>query len=280
MIKLFIDSGCNLSKELKEKYGISVLETEIRFNGIDYKSGVTWEYFSPQEMYDFMSKGGLPEISQSSIGNWMEQLKEKIESPSDEIVYIATSSKIAGSFRVFNILMNMNHDIPNRLHVVESIFGGPSPELITLETARNLTKNSTFEDIRNFVDEMKGNIHLYDISGSMKSWVFTGRADKSKKFEYPEGIPLIKGIPDGAFVPMGLFHSFEDALDRFSEEMKSLKVNKCVFNYTYNTSPDLIDRFKEIVLDGNADCEILADHISSPTSSAISGLDSVNVAFI
>lgn len=280
MIKLFIDSGCNLSEELKNKYDISVLETDLYFNGTTYKSGVTWEYFSPQELYDSMCNGDLPEISQPSIGNWTEQLKSKIKSPEDEIVYIATSSKIAGSLRVFNILMNMNHEILNKLHVIESAFGAPTTEFIILEIAKSLSETTSFEEIQKRVNEINQLIHIYDISETMKNWAFTGRTDITKKLTYPEGIPLIKGMPNGLFVPIGLFNSFEEALNKFSEEMSDFKPNKCVINYAYNTYTNWISDFKKVILNRNKNCEILAEHIASPTATAIHGLNSVNVAFI
>lgn len=280
MIKLFVDSGCNLSKELKEKYDISVLETDLIFNDKSYKSGVAWEYFSPKELDDYMRSGGLPEISQSSIGDWSNQLKDKIKSSEDDILYISTSSKCSGSLRVFNILIN-TLNLSNKIYIIEGRFGGNSIELLALEAGRLIFDGNNINYIIDYLNEINQRLKIYDISSSMKHWAFTGRTDRVKSFTYQSGIPLIKGMDSGLFAPIGFFLRFENAINTLSEDIASNSYvpKKCVFNYAYGTNPEWIDKFKKMILK-NGDCEVLADHISSPTTTAINGPDSVSAAFI
>lgn len=277
MIKIIVESGSNLTAELLKKYDISYLRTEVSYKDKIYPSSLEWEYFSPEDLINYMKEGNLPEISQPAVGKWVEEIKEILKEGKD-IAYLATSSHLAGSVRAFNIakkLIKTNQ----RLEVFEIAGAAGTIELIALKISKNLTEKTTFEDIQKQVDDFNSKVHFYGLPESLRQWAFSGRAQGKKDFSYPAGYPVVKGRPDGAIRPLGLYESQEEAFKAFEEDIKDIKASECVINYMYDTDLSKIKRMEEIMTN-TLGCKILAETMHCPSCTCVGGVNSVDVAFV
>ncbi len=98
MIRIVTDSAAYLRKEVKEKYGISVVPLYVEIGGKVYREGID---ITDDEFYEMLSNGALVKTSQPAPHDFTE-VYEKILEAGDEIVSIHISSKLSGTVNAAN----------------------------------------------------------------------------------------------------------------------------------------------------------------------------------
>ena len=90
------DSTCDLPKDIREKYGIEYAQMNFVADGIEHRSSLDWEEYSPKEYYDLLRNGVLVKTTQvpreefvSVFSHWAKQ--------GYDILYVACSSGLSGS---------------------------------------------------------------------------------------------------------------------------------------------------------------------------------------
>ncbi len=92
MVKIFSDSTCDLSKELVERYNITIIPLYVRLGDEEFLDGVN---ISPQELYKWSDEHGeTPKTAAPGISDI-----EKLLSPDgdDEYVIFTISSSMSAS---------------------------------------------------------------------------------------------------------------------------------------------------------------------------------------
>lgn len=278
MIKLLIDSGGSLSLDILKD--VLILNTEINIDDDCYVSSMNWKCFTPEFLIKCLNEDKIIRTTQSPIGVWIRDLMSIFSDwPDYDFLYLATSSNLGGSVRVFNIIKNLMKTDRN-IDMVEVNGAGPVVELAVLEALDGIKDGLSVSEIKSKINNLNRNVRFYAISESMKQWSHTGRSnDKKVNDSYPKGLPLMKGLSDGHIGLSCLNRSFDDALNNFKKDINDLKATRCVVNYIHGTYTDWIDRFKKTV-EESLDCKASAVNEHGPTVTCIEGVNSVDVAFI
>lgn len=95
MMKILIDSGCDLPKEIIERYNIEVLPLIVYLDDKEYFDGVD---IQPKEVYDAMRNEKVPKTAQITMGKFQEVFKRIAESK-ESYIYIAFSSELSGTYQ-------------------------------------------------------------------------------------------------------------------------------------------------------------------------------------
>ena len=100
MVKIIADSTCDLSKDLLEKYEITILPLHILLGEAEYLDGVN---ITPREIYEWSdAHGATPKTSAPSQDAAMELLKPYAEA-GREVVCFSISSEMSTSGNVMRI---------------------------------------------------------------------------------------------------------------------------------------------------------------------------------
>lgn len=95
-IKVTSDSTCDLSKELLEKYNISVIPLTVVKEGENFFDGVT---ITPQEIFDHVAAGGsLCTTAAISIGEY-EELFAPLSKEYDAVIHVNISSEFSSCYQ-------------------------------------------------------------------------------------------------------------------------------------------------------------------------------------
>lgn len=97
MSKIIIssDSTCDLSAELKEKYGIKIIPLGITLGTQVYRDGVD---ITPEDIYAHHEKTGeLPKTTASNVGECIDYFTE-LKKDGDTIIHITISSKMSSTY--------------------------------------------------------------------------------------------------------------------------------------------------------------------------------------
>ncbi len=95
MIKIITDSSSDLSREIIEKYDITVVPLKVNIEGKDYLEGVD---ITPEEFFmKLFSSGNLPKTSQPSPVEFAESFSKFTEE--DELLCLTISSGLSGTYQ-------------------------------------------------------------------------------------------------------------------------------------------------------------------------------------
>ena len=176
MIKLIVDSICDLPEEIFEKYDVEVLPLRVLINNKEY---LDRENITIDEVYAEMRKGVLPRTSQVSPGNIYEIFDKNCEEGND-FIYLAFSSVLSGTCNLAKkIAGEFKEKYPERnIEVVDTKAGAIGIGVIAMQVLKLIESGVGFEKIIEDTYEMVGSIeHLFileDLNWLMKG----GRINK------------------------------------------------------------------------------------------------------
>lgn len=176
MIKLIVDSICDLPEEIFEKYDVEILPLRVLINDKEY---LDRENITIDEVYAEMRKGVLPRTSQVSPGNIYEIFDKNCEEGND-FIYLAFSSVLSGTCNLAKkIAEEFKEKYPERnIEVVDTKAGAIGIGVIAMQVLKLIESGVGFEKIIEDTYEMVGSIeHLFileDLNWLMKG----GRINK------------------------------------------------------------------------------------------------------
>lgn len=95
-VKIITDSGSDMSIQMAEKLGITVIPLTFRFGNDEYLDGVS---MSPKQFYEEMEKHEeLPKTSQIPPYKYSEAFKKEVDERND-VLYVCISSKVSGTIQ-------------------------------------------------------------------------------------------------------------------------------------------------------------------------------------
>ncbi len=102
-IQVLTDSCADLSGELLKAYGIDYCRMRTVRNDVETTASLTWEYYSPKELYDIM-RGGERILTTQVPTEEFQTVFEKYLGDGCDIIYIGCSLKQSGSVNTATVL--------------------------------------------------------------------------------------------------------------------------------------------------------------------------------
>ncbi len=128
-IKITSDSTCDLSRELLERYDITVLPLTVVKDGAEFRDGAT---ISPQEIFDHVAAGGgLCSTSAVSIGEY-EEFFSSFAAEYDGVIHLNISAEFSSCFQNATLAAE---NFPN-VRAVDSRNLSTGHGLVVLEAAK------------------------------------------------------------------------------------------------------------------------------------------------
>ena len=171
MIRLIIDSTCDMPKELIDRYHVEVLPLFVTVGEESYRDRVD---ITLEEIYAIMRKGIAPKTSQISSGD-TEALFRKICEAGDDLIYLTFSSGMSGTFQLARMLMaDIREDYPERrLEAVDSEGGSLGSGLVAMQAARWIAQGRSFDEVTDLMRQMIPKMrHLFTLDSL--SWLAKG----------------------------------------------------------------------------------------------------------
>lgn len=152
MIKIIVDSTCDLPKSLLEEYDIKKLPLRILLHNEDYADGVD---ITIDEVYDEMRKDVLPKTSQVRPADFYNLFKECLEK-GDDFIYLAFSRVLSGTCNVAEMIINeLKEQYPDRkMAVIDSKAGALGNGIIAVQGAMMNKDEKDFEYIKSQMEFM------------------------------------------------------------------------------------------------------------------------------
>lgn len=150
-VKIIADSTCDLSKELLERYEISILPLHIVLGEIEYKDGLE---ISPDEIYQWSDTNKeAPKTSAVSISDTIELFKSNIEKY-DEIVCFSISGQMSTTVNVMKMAVE-ELELEDRIHIIDSENLSTGGGLLVIEAAEMAKEGKSGTEIAAAIEHLK-----------------------------------------------------------------------------------------------------------------------------
>ena len=167
-IKITADSTCDLSKELLEKYNISLMPLTVVKDNQAYSDGIT---ITPAEIFAHVAAGGdLCSTTAGSVGDYIDVF-EKYAADYDAVFHISLGSGFSSSYQ--NACLAAN-DFSN-VTVIDSQNLSTGQGLVVLKACELAETASSVEEIKNDLNEFTAKVEASFLLDQLGYMVKGGR---------------------------------------------------------------------------------------------------------
>jgi DegV family protein with EDD domain len=156
MLKIVMDSACEIPEEWQSEFGVAVIPINIQFGNKTYKQGID---LSNDDFYHLAdSTGVIPKTSQPTPQQFVE-FYNRIADVGDTILSLHVTSKLSGTF---NSAILAAQELHNKLNVIPYDSGAGSAAVgFMCKEARQLDRaGATIEDILARLDTIRHNVNI------------------------------------------------------------------------------------------------------------------------
>ncbi|MGY0373808.1 DegV family protein [Clostridium sp. JNZ J1-5] len=212
-IRILTDSGCDLPKEIIEKYDIDVLPLTVCLGENEYLDSVT---ITPKEVYDNMREGKVYKTSQVPPSKFKEVFLNYAEN-GDTCIYIGFSSGLTGTFQSAIIARDdVLESYPNfDLYMIDTKCASIGFGLVVYKAAIMLSEGKTKEEIlENIKFNSKHMEHIFTVD-SLEYLFRGGRVSRTSAFIGDLlNIRPILDVEDGKLIPIEKVRGRKKSLKR------------------------------------------------------------------
>ncbi|MBQ4100998.1 MAG: DegV family protein [Oscillospiraceae bacterium] len=156
------DETCDLPAEYLTKRGLDVISLQYEIDGVHYKRE---NALPPQEFYNKMRSGAKPITSQANPDD-AKKLFEKYFKEGKDILHIAFSSGLSGTYQACNIALNeLKEEYPDRkFYIVDSLCASLGEGLLVHYALNMYDEGKDIDEIHTWLEDNKLNlVHLFTV---------------------------------------------------------------------------------------------------------------------
>ncbi len=175
-IRIVTDSTADLTFDLVERYGITVVPLEVLVEGKAYKDKID---ISNDEYYDILrSAKNLPTTSQPSPAVFAEVYRALAAEGAEHIISIHISSDLSGTYQSSVLAASLVADTV-RVHNFDSRTATMGLGLIVLSVCRMVEAGKSLEEVLEFTQQIIQKSDLYFLLDSLDNLHKGGRIGKA-----------------------------------------------------------------------------------------------------
>ncbi len=218
-VKIVTHSGCDLSYGEVERYNISMVPDWVIVDGKEYKNNID---IYPDTFYARLEESEeLPTSAHPSPAEFMDAFRA--ESDYEEIIFIALSSKLTGTYNTASIAAQLlsEDDFPSRIHVFDSCQASYGAALIVLEAARLAQEGLNACEIIEELQKLVPKIGVFFVMNTLKYAYKGGRIGAISAITADTlGIKPLLVFKDGTVSDLSLNRTFNEGLKSVFKRFK------------------------------------------------------------
>ncbi|WKY47581.1 DegV family protein [Eubacteriaceae bacterium ES3] len=213
-IKFIVDSMCETNSEILYRYDFDVLHIPVSLDDKTYSDGID---ITPQMVIDFVenNKKSFPKTAQIMPTDMMNLFEKHLKN-GDDVIYLAFSSKLSGTYQTASLLIrDFREKYPERkITVVDSLSATTGQALILYQGLKLDKLNRPYEEIVETMNFLAHHIQIFFLVGDIKWLAQGGRISKNAAMigDMLKIVPIL-------YIPDGEIHVYE----KIRGEKKALK---------------------------------------------------------
>ena len=259
-IKLIIDGGCDLSKEIIEKYNIDVIGLNVSFGNETYVGGVD---IDNETFYKRMSESKeLPKTSCASPENFMESFKCKEEN----IIVLTLASKLSGTYSSALLAKDIfTSENPNKkIAVIDTLNACIGQGILAIKAAQMIKEGMSFEEIVQTLEKIKHNVVHFGALETLENLIKGGRLSALKgTLADVLNLKVVVEIGKGEVNPVDKVRGEVNSLKKVVENVLTLSkdTSEKILSIAHANSPKKALRVKELLEKENSFKEVIISEV-------------------
>lgn len=221
-IRIYADNACDLDQPVLDQLGVRMFYMPVTIKDKTYQDRLT---IDPPEFYQLIEEPGVvPTTAQITPVNFQAEFQKVVDETDDEIIYIAFSSGLSGTYQSACVARDMVN--PERITVIDTKSASVGYGLTVIRAARAVAKGLNKQEvIAEIEDNIKRIQHIF-IVGNFDMLKRGGRVSAtSAVVGNLLNIKLILHFVDGCIVPLEKAHGLKKARKRMLEIMEERGCN-------------------------------------------------------
>ncbi|MBQ8862751.1 MAG: DegV family protein [Clostridia bacterium] len=221
----FILSCCataDLAKSHMDSRSISYASPPYFLDGKEYRDDL-FQSMAASDFYQAMVDGADTKTSQPNMEEFLQYFEKLLEQGKD-ILHISLSSGLSGTFNSATNAVNIARERhPDRkIYIIDSLAASSGYGLLMDKAADLRDEGKTIEEVRDWVEENKLNLHHWFFTSDLTFFIKGGRVSKTAGFVGGLlGIcPLLNVSNEGRLIPREKIRSKKKVIRTIVEKMK------------------------------------------------------------
>lgn len=215
-VKIVTDSTADLDELYLNKYNISLVPLQIRFNEETYKDRVE---ITPAEFYERLKINKTASTSQPSPAD-IYQVYKKLSDQGDSIISLHISSDLSGTYQAALLAKSMLPDAD--IHVIDSRTVSVGLGLVVLAAAKAAQQNKDVAEIIALVNDTIPKVKIYFVVDTLEYLARGGRIGKAASLLGSLlNIKPVLGVLDGIVQPVEKVRGKNRAIKQIIELVKA-----------------------------------------------------------
>ena len=254
MIKLVLDSNCDLTMDFCQKHDIEMIPLSVAFGQKVYTENVD---MTKKEFYEMMEVSDeLPKTSQPSPQQYLEVF-ERLAKEGHQMIVLTVTSALSGCYQSAMIAKQMCEEAV--IEIIDTKNAAIGVQIQALEILKMIQSGEVFENILTKAKENVEKTRLFATIDTLKNVIKGGRVSKA------EGLigtlvdikPMITFNKEGRIISCAKSRGMKMALRKMAEQIKTEKIDfskAIVCGYTAHT--DNLKRLLGLMGDVRFDAEV------------------------
>ena len=161
-IKILVDSCSDLTDELMSEYDIDYCKMNTVYKDKETPASLSWEHYSPRELYDIMRGGERVLTTQVPIEEFERVFKKYLDLGFD-IIYIGCSLKQSGSVNTGKVFSKeILEDYPGaRIECIDSLNACIGEGMLGIYASELVRNGDDFDSVVSKVMDRRNNVREY-----------------------------------------------------------------------------------------------------------------------
>ncbi|MCQ2797374.1 MAG: DegV family protein [Bacilli bacterium] len=182
-IAILTDSTSDISKDLREQYGLDYLKMAVTVDGKEYPASLDYEQYTPAWIYGEMRKGTRVKTVQVTVEEFTKKFTEYLEKGMD-IIYVACSSALSGSYNTGRVVAEeLLANYPDaKIACVDARNSSMGEGLLAIEASELVKAGKTLEEVVATLENDRDYYHQWCATETLTYLARAGRVSAGKAF--------------------------------------------------------------------------------------------------
>jgi len=240
-IKIITDSTSDISSELAESLGITVVPVYVRFGDKVYRDGID---LTNEQFYRMLESSPVHPATSQPAPEDFAKVFGQYANKADGIISIHISSRISGTYNSALLAKNkINGNLP--IEVIDSKFNSGGLALIVMEAARMAKAGLGMNEITEKIKETIEHVKMFGMFDTVKYLTFSGRVKRMVLSAASIlNIRLLLTFNNGDIARAGMARTFDKGMGKIVHFVKNNSGIKELL-IVHSEVPDKANQLKE-----------------------------------
>lgn len=245
-IRLYADNACDLDTDFLEQLQVKMFYMPVTIKDKTYRDRLS---ISPPEFYRLIAEDGVvPRTAQITPVEFQEEFERVMADGDDELIYIAFSSGLSGTYQSACIARDMVN--PQRITVIDSRSASVGYGLTVIRAAHDIAAGKSKEEVIAGIEDSIARIQHIFIVGHFDMLKRGGRISAtSAALGNLLNIKLIAHFIDGKIHPLEKSHGIKKAKKRLLEimEERGYQLSEQLIGINHSNDPEGALEIKQLI---------------------------------